>query len=219
MPKIGDDLPKLFRSLGGNDATLRSANKIASRDAEQRWPLLKAMPPKEPPQTPLLTAEEKQSWQTMGLSEQARRPSPRGPSLGDKLALSLKKIATQAHTEQSPKKSRAKTAVVAAAQDPESPPAPALHMAPADALTSSHQGAGRTTTLKKKTVVPHNKADAASEVIWSKKDPITKLPAAHTLPVDDSLKSVFGRLEPLQKETKPPVTEKRPSYLGRLGRK
>jgi hypothetical protein len=219
MLKIGDDLPKLFCSLGGNGAALHSANKIASRDAEQRWPLLKAMPPKEPPQTPLLTAEEKQSWQPLGLSEQVRGSSPRAPSLGDKLALNLKKIAAQARTEQSPKKSNAKTAVVAAAQKQESPPAPTLHTAPEDVLTSSHQGAGRTTTLKKKTLVTDNKADAASGVIRSKKELIAELPAAHTPPLDDSLKSVFRRLEPVKKETKPPVTEKRPSYLDRLGRK
>lgn len=220
MPKIGDDLPKLFRSIGSNDADLPSANKIASRDAEQRWPLLKAMPPKEPPQTPLLTAEEKKSWKTQGMSEQARGPSPHTPSLGDKLALSLKKIAAQAQTEQSPKKSPAKTPVVAAAQKQESPFAPALHMAPEDVLTISHQAADRPTTLEKKTAVTDNKADAASGIIWGKKEPIAELPAAQTPPVDDSLKSIFGRLEPVKKETTPPVTEKKgPSYLGRLGRK
>lgn len=218
MLKTGDDLPKLFRSLGNNEADLRSAHSIASRDAEQRWPLLKAMPPKEPPLAPLLTAAEKQSWQTQESDEQARRdPVPAPPSLGDKLALSLKKIATQAKTEQSTRKSRAKPAVAAAV--PEQDPIPSPRKAPAAIPTSSPPDATQPTRSKKKAVPTDHHMDAPMGAIWGKKEPSAELSATPNPSSDDSLKSVFGRLEPVKKETRPPVAEKRPAYLGRLGRK
>lgn len=224
MLKTGDDLPKLFRSLGNNDVDLRSVGSMALRDAEQRWPLLKAMPPKEPPQAPLLTAEEKQSWQTQAHEMQARRdPVASPPSLGDKLALSLKKIATQAKTEQSPKKSRAKPAVAVA--DPEQNPAPAPepHKAPVASLAVSQQDVSQPTRPKKKAVEtinkPESKSDVPLEAIWGKKEVTAEMEIAHSPSTDDSLKSIFGRLEPVKKETKSPIAEKRPSYLGRLGRK
>lgn len=220
MFKTSDDLPKLFRSLGSNDVDLRSVNSIASRDAEQRWPLLKAMPPKEPPLAPLLTAKEKQSWQTQGLDEPARYdPAPARPSLGDKLASSLKKIAEQAKTEQDPRKSRSKPVTAASVPEQELPSTQVFHLGATVVQASTPKEAGQTAKQKKKAVETGYEADAIAGPIWGKKERSVGAVAAPKPSADDSLNSVFGRLEPVKKEAKPPLTEKRPSYLGRLGRK
>lgn len=220
MLKTGDDLPKLFRSLGNAVADSRSANSTASQDAEQRWPLLKAMPPKEPPRAPLLTALEKLNWQGQDTNEHTRpSPAPTAPSLGDKLALSLKKISAHAKTEQSPKKTRTKPAVAAAAPEQQPISAPAPNTAPLAILSSSPQDAGQPSRPKKKIIATENKGEPGFGMMWGKKELAAELPATDNPRGDDSLKSVFGRLEPIKNEIKPVVMEKRPSYLGRLGRK
>jgi hypothetical protein len=95
-------------------------------------------------------------------------------------------------------------------------PTPTAHRAPPADLTRGFQPPVPAT-------MPEVKI-AAAEVtlggILSKKDPAVELIALNHTLADDSLKSVFSRLEVSKKETKPLAnTEKRSSYLGRLGRK
>ena len=100
MPKSANTPPNLFRSPSQNDAELRSTNSLAVSDAEGRWPLLKAMPPKEPQPTPLLTGQELQRWQPMESNEKAMPATPRAPpGLGDSLALGLKNMSRRASAE------------------------------------------------------------------------------------------------------------------------
>jgi hypothetical protein len=170
------------------------------------------MPPREPPQTPLLTAREKESWQTHDSDvKKAQAPAFSPPSLGDKLALSLKKISTRATTEQSPRQIRSKSAVA----QPEHAPNPT----PLPAATTNRQDASGTFGPKVKIMAAESKAEFKPGPIWSPKEAAIELPVDDSPPADDSLKNIFGRLENIKKEVKPATPEKRPSYLGRLGRK
>jgi hypothetical protein len=210
MLKTGDDLPKLFRSLGSNGEDTRPTNSIASRDAEQRWPLLRAMPPKEPPEAPLLTDQEKLSWQTPPSARTVQPvPPPAMPSLSDKLGMSLKKMSAQAKTEQAPKKSRAKAATALPVPAP-APTPEALVPAPAPKPVASIQEASKPAKPKIRVAPVENKIEVAT---------VSTESATHRPSADTSLKGVFSRLEPIKKESPPSVLEKRPSYLGRLGKK
>ena len=168
----------------------------------------------------MLTAQEKENWQTQEANNKsAGKPLPALPSLGDKLALSLKKISEHAKTEQSQKKSRVKlaTAILASEQEPTSAFVP--QKMPSSILTSVSQEASQTIGAKKKTVTSESKAQDGLGTLWGKKEVAAPLPTTDTPHSDDSLKKVFSRLEPVEAQSKPPAAEKRPSYLGRLGRK
>lgn len=104
MIKPGDDLPTLFRSLGPDDAGFQARALAAAREAEQRWPLFKAMAPQKPPATPALSAQDRLRWIQQEKSESSGRkpaltmPALSLPGLSDKLAKGLDKMAARVAT-------------------------------------------------------------------------------------------------------------------------
>jgi hypothetical protein len=69
-------------------------------EAEQRWPLFKAVAPKKAPHTPVLTEEEKNHWNNPEKSlAKERQPALSLPGLSVKLAKSLNKISEQTSLE------------------------------------------------------------------------------------------------------------------------
>jgi hypothetical protein len=90
MRKPPNDLSGLFRSLGPGVAGTQASPVAAAQAAEQKWPLLKTIPPKRSAPTPALSDEEKSRWtaqQPVGRAE--RKPALSMPGLGDKLTRSL----------------------------------------------------------------------------------------------------------------------------------
>lgn len=210
MPQTTNSFTNLFRSSGQNGAELRPANKFGSSGAEQRWPLLKGMPPKEPQPTPALTAQEMQHWQPVESSQQARPATPNTlPGLGELLAQSLKQMSARASAEPKPQVNRSQPTV---ATPPQSAQLVSMADHPAMAIEENPPAA-----LPKMEIVD---AGITLEAILKSKEPTVEPVAFNTAPADDSLKSVFSRLEGKTKQTASSTSEvKKPSYLGRLGKK
>jgi hypothetical protein len=213
MSQPADKLSGLFRSLRPDDANFQASLNVAAHQAEERWPLLKAISPQKPALTPALSTEERQRWSNQeqpGTRE--RKPALSLPGLGDKLTQSLSKMG-----------GRPKVAAAPLSAEPVEPPplwrAPARRMeAPppevprelASTLFSRSSAIESSVTQEpaglglfgKKSDIP-----AASECL------MTRLAA-----VDDSLASIFSRLaQPEEVVSKALV--KRPSFLSRLGKK
>ncbi len=207
MPKTANNLPNLFRSPVQNGTELRSTNSLAVSDAEGRWPLLKAMPPKEPQPTPTLTGQELQRWQPMESNEKARPTTPRAPpGLGDLLALGLKHMSKRASAEPRIQVNRSQPNVVTSTQ-----PVDQASVAPMELQVAPP------------TIMPEVRIaepEVTLQAIFNSKKPAVEQTVNDRVPADDSLKSVFSRLDGSKKQTESSLNaEKRPSYLGRLGRK
>ena len=207
MPISANNLPNLFGSPAQNDVEHLSTDSLAVRDVEGRWPLLKAMPPKEPQSTPILTGQELQRWQPMEPNEKARSATPRAPpGLGDLLALGLKHMSKRASAEPLIQVNRSQSSVVTSTQ-------------PIDqtcVASTELQVAPPTTMPEVKIVEP----EVTLQAIFNSKKPVVEQTVNDHVPADDSLKSVFNRLDGIKKQTASLLSvEKRPSYLGRLGRK
>lgn len=90
MPKTPNDLSAIFRSLAPRVTSEQASPVVMAQAAEQRWPLLKAIAPKNPGPTPALTGEDKARWTTSEpVSRAEKRPALSVPGLGDKLTRSL----------------------------------------------------------------------------------------------------------------------------------
>lgn len=97
MSKPSDDLSALFRSLRPDESVSRENTSSGVRDAEQRWPLFKAVAPQKPQDTPALSEQERQRWISQEKSAaSARKPALSLPALSDKMSKSLGKISEQA---------------------------------------------------------------------------------------------------------------------------
>ena len=207
MRKTTDNSPNLLRSPAQNDAEHRSTNSLAVSDAEERWPLLKAMPPKEPQPTPILTGQELQRWQLMESNEKARPATPHAPpGLGDFLAQGLKHMSKRASAEPRIQVSRSQPNVVTSTQ-----PIDQAYVAPMELQVAPP------------TIVPEVKIaglEVTLQAIFNSKKPAVEQTVNDHVPADDSLKGVFSRLDGRKKPTESSLNaEKRPSYLGRLGRR
>ena len=201
MSQPADKLSGLFRSLRPDDANFQASLNVAAHQAEERWPLLKAISPKKPALTPALSTEERQRWSNQeqpGTRE--RKPALSLPGLGDKLTQSLSKMG-----------GRAKIAAAAplSAEPVEPPP---LWRAPARCMEAP----------------PLETPKELASMLFSRslaiESNVTQEPAAperlmtRVAAADDSLASIFSRLaEPEEVVSKAVV--KRPSFLSRLGKK
>ena len=114
MPKTANNPPNPFRSPAQKDAEHWSTNSLAVSDAEGRWPLFKAMPPKESQPTPILTGQELQRWKPVESNEKATPRAP--PGLGDLLALGLKLMSKRASAEPKTQVNRSQPNVVTSTQ-------------------------------------------------------------------------------------------------------
>lgn len=207
MPKSVNNFPNPFGSPTQIDAEQRSTSGFVASDAEGRWPLLKAMPPKESQPTPILTDQELQRWQPMESNEKTKPDIPRAPpGLGDLLALSLKHMSKRTSAEPRIQVNRSQPSVVTSTQSIE--------------LVSV---ASTELQVEPLTVIPEVKLaepEVTLQAIFNSKKPVVEQIVNGHISVDDSLKSVFSRLDGSKKQIESSlIVEKKPSYLGRLGRK
>lgn len=212
MPKPGDTLPTLFRSLGPDDANFQATMDAAAQEAEQRWPLFRAVSPKKPELTPTLSAQERMHWSSLEKpSVGESRPALSLPGLSDKLAMSLGKLSAQTSAEvarltsqRSPEKQ---------SSEPQHSTQTPSQKAPADCRSSlfpRQQAVDQKVEVKADILGLFNKI--AAKPVVSKPD----LPGAARS--DDSLANIFSRLEPKETVVSKPA-ERRSSFLDRLGRR
>jgi hypothetical protein len=93
MATQGDKLSPLFKSLQPNKSQFEASNIAVVQEAEQRWPLFKAVAPVKPEVPPALNEEDRQHWRNKGGAEKSiTKPALSVPGLSDKLAQSLSKM-------------------------------------------------------------------------------------------------------------------------------
>jgi hypothetical protein len=96
MNKFDSNMSRLFRSVGADESDMRASTSAVAQEAEQRWPLLKAVPPAKHEPTPPLHPRARQHMGPAGRpAVSGRKPALTLPSLGDKLATSLNKMAAK----------------------------------------------------------------------------------------------------------------------------
>lgn len=216
MPHPRDDLPKLFRSLGPDDADFQANAKAAAREVEQRWPLFRAISPKKPVPTPALTEQERQRWTGQEQSRDDKGvPALTRPGLADKLASSLSKMSGR----MAPDTSESITLVRAGAKQPSATPMRSIRPPPSRTETKDR---GILASFPTRTdSVMHERPTGLG--LFETPAAADKAAARHQVadaPADQSLKGVFSRLEGAEKEKviANPVA-KRSTFLGRLGRR
>jgi|CXWL01.1.fsa_nt_gi hypothetical protein len=110
MAKAAEHPSNLFRSLRPDDEDFQTNTGAAAREAEQRWPLFKAVAPRKQQATPLLSPQERSLWSTTQKpSGYERKPALSVPATGNKLAQSLNKMGgrpTSAPLTRSPQRTR-----------------------------------------------------------------------------------------------------------------
>ena len=96
MPKSNDDLSALFRSLRPDETTFQESINSVAHDAEQRWPLFKAVAPEKPPEAPALSALDRQRWVNPDKPQAGgRKPALSLPGLSDKMSMGLNKMSSR----------------------------------------------------------------------------------------------------------------------------
>lgn len=93
MPISPKSPSSLLRSLGADDQPLKAKTKSMAKEAEQRWPLFKALGPEKALATPSLSDEEKAVWsQRPTAPASIHRPALTRTSTSNKLAAGLEKL-------------------------------------------------------------------------------------------------------------------------------
>lgn len=93
MVMAGEHPSTLFRSLRPDDEDFQASTSAAAREAEQRWPLFKAVAPRKQQPTPLLSPQERSLWSTTQKpSGHEHKPALSLPGTGNKMAQSLSKM-------------------------------------------------------------------------------------------------------------------------------
>ena len=243
MSKPSDDLSALFRSLRPDESVFRENTSSSVRDAEQRWPLFKAVAPQKPQDAPALSEQERQRWVSQEKSAaSARKPALSLPALSDKMSKGLGKISRQAVRNIATVKPATRWEsqehiVEGATEQPLLQPSerPRAVLAETVPLTNMHVNrvpmavkalsevpdAGSRTGLDLFDKKPAPTAPALVSVQMSEMSEMPEM-SEHDLPVtgrsDESLKSIFSRLKAKPEvEVKPII--KRSSFLDRLGKR
>lgn len=103
-----------MRSLGADESALEAKLRVSAREAEQRWPLFRAMAPSKAEVTPALSDGDKQAWTPAPPPQQpARKPLLARPGISSKLSGGLEKFASLAGASPRPKKVASETAPIA----------------------------------------------------------------------------------------------------------
>ena len=193
MAKAGADPSKLFRSLKPDEESFHASASAAAREAEQRWPLFKAVSPRKQEPTPILSAQERTIWSKQERpSGLERKPALSLPGLSSKLAASLNMMG-----------GRSAQGAVAM------PPLRAERESP---LPESLRGAAR--------FAPEPPTEGRG-LLFSKspaREPDDALEPPAAVGANDSLAKLFNRLEG-KDQAVGKSAGKRPSFLGRLGRR
>ncbi len=220
MSKPADNLSALFRSLGPDDTEFRANTHALAQEAEQRWPLFKAVAPKKPEVTPMLSAQERQRWDIQDRAENgARKPALSLPGFSDKLAHSLGRIAEQAQEATQAANNRNTSRPAPPSPAPrETRPAPmATPAVPTKKpLSTDNAGSGLFGKINAVAPAPAAEPSRADDVISGLFGAPAKVEQA---PSSATLASVFSRLEGDDKPTTAKATEKRSSFLDRLGKR
>lgn len=84
----------LLRSLGADESVLEAKLRVSAREAEQRWPLFRALAPAKSEAPPPLSDADKQAWEhTATPAVATRKPLLSRPGLSSKLSSGLEKFA------------------------------------------------------------------------------------------------------------------------------
>lgn len=224
MSKPSDDLSALFRSLRPDETTFQESTNTVARDAEQRWPLFKAVAPVKPQETPALSALERQRWANQEQPQVGgRKPALSLPGLSDKMSKGLDKMSVRAVNN---------TAAVKPAirREPEKPLVErAAERSRSVRAASSQQTsppenraftAGRSISAEPGVVVGGTGMGALAKkpAVLASTSVVPERDLSVTGRGDDSLKSIFSRLES-KSEIAPKPAGNRSSFLDRLGKR
>lgn len=204
-------MSKLFKSLGADDAKIQASTKNGAHEAEQRWPIFKAISPTTPAPTVALSDEERAHWNRQEKPDTgSRKPALSMPGLSNKLASGLSKLngATVSPSAFGP--------VTRQTATPSRPAKPAVSRIGAHTAGSEHVESTR--PLFSRNAVSEASEDEIPGTGLFAKKVVESLPAERDLPDtggDQSLSGIFGRLEGKVETVKKPAS-KRTSFLGRL---
>ena len=132
MASQADKLSPIFKSLRPNEAPLASVATAAGKDAEQRWPLFRAIAPVKPSAAPSLTEEEKTNRASSKTTAGSQRaPALSMPGLNEQLAQGLSKMvgrkpSSRAGSRAQSKSSARSAAPVSVEPNPQAEAAPIL---------------------------------------------------------------------------------------------
>jgi hypothetical protein len=224
MAKPPSTAPKLFGALGPDDSYFDARTKVAAKDAQQRWPLFKALAPQSGDVTPSLSPNEKDRWGAVdAVPRETPKPVLSRPGLSSKLAKGLGKIARQTSAEVVGSTERVRPRVEAPVAFV---PAPVLAPAPAVVHVQENEKA---IALELAPEVPKTKRSVSKEEIAA--PPVTQpevvppkrskrvTAAAKSAPAnDDSLSSIFQRVEGVVKQPTRPVPARK-AAMKRLGKR
>ena len=215
--KQEEDLPTLFRSLRPDTTNVQVALNSAAHEAEQRWPLFKAIAPEKPELTPELSAEERHQWTNQERSgTAARKPALSLPVASDKLTKSLSRMSGL------PNKATHEPKLFV----------PTEQSKPERALPRRVQEAPKASTsilfsAPVETKEPAVEVEVEVEIkpvglaLFGQQStaPLVSHPAEPLVAVvDDSLASIFSRLQEKEEPVSKPAAKKS-SFLSRLGKK
>lgn len=213
MPKPGDDLSALFRSLGPDDANFQAATNLAAREATQRWPLLMAIAPQKQKLTPALSAQERQLWRRQEKAEVGeRKPALSLPGSSGQMAKSLSKMSGRLTAAAVKPTVRAEAEV---------PPSESPHRAQEESSKMTPSTNRGSLFSRPPAVDPGGDMDGNGLGLFASKttEPMVAERDMAVAPhADDSLASVFSRLEEKEEIVKKPA-DNRSSFLGRLGKR
>lgn len=235
MTKPFNEAPPLFRSLGADNAKSQARSRTAASEAQERWPLFKAVAPVKPASLPAMGEDDKRQWARGAAAGNAKpRPALSVPDVSGKMALGLTRMGSPrppARTERAFAPPAAPAAVPVPALDPVSttPAAVPAARAPLFARTAPLQD-----TRAAARALPEAPAElplpaARPKGLFAHLAPPApqQAPAAAPAadPDDRSLSAIFNRLErgaaPAPARPSAASDAKAPpraGFLGRLGR-
>lgn len=227
MSKPSDDLSALFRSLRPDESVFQESTNTGVREAEQRWPLFKAVAPEKPQETPALSPQERQRWVNQDKPVvNGRKPALSLPGLSDKMTKGLEKMSVQAvkntaivkpAVRREPEKSAAERVVERPIE-----PTPGMRAAPASNAGRSENRVPIAAAALPVGLTLGAEVDRDAD----NKRPAVPAPALSTtergVPAsgrrDESIKSIFSRLGAKTEVVVKPATS-RSSFLDRLGKR
>ncbi len=224
MMTSGQNLSTLFRSLGSDDTAFMARTKASALEAEQRWPLFRAVAPKKPEDTPLLTEQDRANWNAQEKpAGRERKKTLSVPGLSEKLAKSLEKISAETSREvMSPKrKTRGGIKIAPARFDPVPEPVAVFAPEPQEIPSMLFRSAPRAPepfVAEQPAPVTHGLFGrlAAEEPVSA---PAPVMPVEFAPPGDDSLRGIFARIGGEKAVEAPPAVKPRSAFLGRLGKR
>lgn len=235
----------LFRSLGADDSYFESRARAASKEAEQRWPLFKAVAPSQAQETPALNAQERQAaWAPPEAGSPAPKPSRLSrPGLGQKLAVGLRELGQKtkqevagADTASAPGRAARRlrseapegaTATVLPAPPPlfrpvsAAAPHPVKQVAPPAAATRQRASGKLADPQAPKAVPPAPpapQAGARKKGLFAQLAPTAPETNHDAAPAPTALQGVFARLSADTASPSTAAPKKRGTLFGRMGR-